>query len=119
MSKQAKKTDDTPIDDALAEATLTAMRTEFALRRERKKQSREGGLIEFVRYFWNIIEPETKLVEGWVLYAICEHLEAVTLRENHPAADQCAARINEIPDGERVLARLGVGRRWACRICAT
>jgi predicted phage terminase large subunit-like protein len=85
MSRKAKKSeapakleDAAPIDDALAEATLIAMRTEFALRRERKKQSREGGLIEFVRYFWQVVEPETKLVEGWVLYAICDHLEAVS-----------------------------------------
>ena len=84
MGKQAEiSTEDTAksreeIDDALAEATLQAMRTEFALRRARKAQSREGGLMEFVRYFWSVIEPETKLVEGWVLYAICAHLEAVT-----------------------------------------
>ena len=51
--------------------------------------------MEFVRYFWAVIEPETKLVEGWVLYAICEHLEAVSVRENHPADDQCPARKHE------------------------
>jgi predicted phage terminase large subunit-like protein len=63
----------------LAPDVLKAMQEELELRRERKKQSRPGGLIDFVRRFWNILEPETKLVEGWVLYAICEHLEAVTL----------------------------------------
>lgn len=39
---------------------------------------RQGGLIAFIRYFWPILEPETPLVDGWVLWAICEHLEAVT-----------------------------------------
>jgi len=57
---------------------LRAMRDEFALRQERKNQSKAGGLIAFVRYFWNVLEPETKLVEGWLLYDICNHLEAIT-----------------------------------------
>src|SRR6266704_2594519 len=39
---------------------------------------RKGGLIAFVRYFWRVLEPEAELVEGWPLWAICEHLEAVT-----------------------------------------
>src|SRR5215467_14552544 len=39
---------------------------------------RQGGLIAFVRYFWKVVEPETDLVEGWVLWAMIEHLEAVT-----------------------------------------
>jgi predicted phage terminase large subunit-like protein len=42
---------------------------------------RQGGLIAFVRYFWHILEPETELIEGWPLWAICEHLEAVTFGE--------------------------------------
>jgi predicted phage terminase large subunit-like protein len=39
---------------------------------------RQGGLIAFVRYFWHILEPGTKFVDGWPIWAICEHLEAVT-----------------------------------------
>lgn len=39
---------------------------------------RQGGLIAFVRYFWHVLEPETKFVDGWPLWAMCEHLEAVT-----------------------------------------
>jgi predicted phage terminase large subunit-like protein len=38
----------------------------------------EGGLINFVRLFWHVLEPETELIEGWPLEAICDHLEAVT-----------------------------------------
>ena len=40
-----------------------------------------GGLLEFVRYFWPILEPGTKFVDGWALEAVCEHLEAVTFGE--------------------------------------
>lgn len=42
---------------------------------------RQGGLIAFVRYFWPILEPATPLVDGWPLWAMCEHLEAVTFGE--------------------------------------
>ena len=40
-----------------------------------------GGLIEFVRDFWHILEPGTTFRDGWALEAICEHLEAVTFGE--------------------------------------
>ena len=40
-----------------------------------------GGLLEFVRYFWSILEPGQKFVDGWALEAVCEHLEAVTFGE--------------------------------------
>lgn len=40
-----------------------------------------GGLIEFVRHFWEVLEPGTKFRDGWALEAICEHLEAVTFGE--------------------------------------
>lgn len=42
---------------------------------------RQGGLIAFIRHFWSILEPNTPLVDGWPLWAICEHLEAVTYGE--------------------------------------
>lgn len=42
---------------------------------------RQGGLIAFVRYFWHVLEPDTPFVDGWVLWAVCEHLEAVTYGE--------------------------------------
>jgi predicted phage terminase large subunit-like protein len=41
----------------------------------------QGGLLSFVRYFWHVLEPGTPFVDGWVLEAICEHLEAVTYGE--------------------------------------
>lgn len=48
---------------------------------EQARQARRGGLIEFIRYFWDVLEPETELVDGWPLEAICAHLEAVTFGE--------------------------------------
>lgn len=78
MTEEIAEAEAPELAPELAPDVLKAMQAELGLRRERKKQSRAGGLIEFVRCFWNILEPETKLVEGWVLYAICEHLEAVT-----------------------------------------
>jgi hypothetical protein len=47
--------------------------------RLRSQQTGRGSLIEFVRYFWHTLEPQSRqLVEGRPLEAICLHLEAVT-----------------------------------------
>lgn len=54
------------------------LESEAELRRQKKIQAQPGGLIEFVRYFWDVLEPQTPLVEGWALEAVCKHLEAVT-----------------------------------------
>ncbi len=35
-------------------------------------------MLRFIEHFWPILEPSRDLVKGWVLEAICEHLEAVT-----------------------------------------
>jgi predicted phage terminase large subunit-like protein len=42
---------------------------------------RQGGLIAFVRYFWHVLEPSNAFIDGWPLWAMCEHLEAVTKGE--------------------------------------
>ena len=48
----------------------------------RREQSKRGGLLPFIRYFWHVLEPpKRKLVEGWPLEAIALHLEAVTFRD--------------------------------------
>lgn len=43
-----------------------------------REHSTPGGLYRFIKYFWDVLEPQTKFVEGWVIQAICQHLEAVT-----------------------------------------
>lgn len=66
-----------PIDRPRLER-LGKMIAEHKRREARKLQSAPGGLMEFIRYFWHVLEPETPLVEGWTMEAICEHLESVT-----------------------------------------
>lgn len=63
------------------EAVLAEIRLREARRNAdeiRASQARPGGLIEFIRYFWQVLEPATPFVDGWPLEAICAHLEAVT-----------------------------------------
>ena len=61
----------------------TESRSRAAIERDfaklRREQTGRGGLLEFVRYFWHTLEPKTRpMVEGWVIEAICLHLEAIT-----------------------------------------
>jgi predicted phage terminase large subunit-like protein len=61
---------------------LITLNKEIDRRKNRRLQSNpDGGLLEFIKYFWHILEPQTVLVEGWALQAICVHLEAVTRGE--------------------------------------
>lgn len=70
---------------------LARAKAELRNRQERKLQShrgwydkdgvRQGGLMAFIRYYWRILEPEAELIEGWALWAIVEHLEAVSFGE--------------------------------------
>jgi predicted phage terminase large subunit-like protein len=62
-------------------AELKVKVAEYSRRVNREKQSKRGGLIEFVRYFWHVLEPQTPMVEGWAMESICTHLEAVTFGE--------------------------------------
>ena len=43
-----------------------------------RAEKAKNSLKEFTRQAWPILEPGRKMAEGWVLDAICEHLEAVT-----------------------------------------
>ena len=38
----------------------------------------QESLLDFVRLTWHVIEPSRDFVEGWVIEAICDHLEAVS-----------------------------------------
>ena len=90
------------LSSEMALQTLLQLRQEKSLREERKKQSRPGGLLEFVRYFWKTVEPETRLVEGWLLEAICQHLEAVSFGKitrlliNVPPGDESMHRPGDV-----------------------
>lgn len=56
-------------------AILLANASEFE--REIKKELAKRSLLEFTRQAWPILEPGAPMKQGWVLEAICEHLEAV------------------------------------------
>ena len=61
---------------------LITLNREIDRRKNRRLQSNpDGGLLEFVKFFWHVLEPQTPFVEGWALKAICSHLEAVTRGE--------------------------------------
>ena len=84
---------------------------ELSLREERSRQGElRGGLIHFVRYFWHVLEPERKLVEGWPLEALCVHLEAISRGEFNrflgrtPDADGFAYWTNQVASGQQSLA---------------
>ncbi len=48
---------------------------------ENERLPHENSLLKFVDYMWPVIEPSRPFVTGWVVEAICEHLEAVTSGE--------------------------------------
>jgi len=55
--------------------------SELQVRLERDRHKGPGGLMHFVRYFWNVLEPSREFVDGWPLHAMCLHLEAVSRGE--------------------------------------
>lgn len=70
------------IDEAVATLQDETARAEMSRRGWYDDDGvRQGGLIAFVRHFWHVLEPETPFVDGWPLWAICEHLEAATFGE--------------------------------------
>ena len=64
---------------------------------------RRGGLAEFVRQAWPVLEPATELRWGWALDAICQHLEAVT-------AGQVTRLLINVPPG--MMKSLMTGVFW-------
>jgi predicted phage terminase large subunit-like protein len=41
------------------------------------KERMEARLHEFVEQAWPLVEPDCRFIDGWHIWAICEHLEAV------------------------------------------
>lgn len=66
----------TPID-GLAFAQQCAGNIDWALEQLDRVDS-EKSLRAYVRAMWSILEPTRRLVEGWCLHAICDHLQAIT-----------------------------------------
>jgi predicted phage terminase large subunit-like protein len=63
-----------------SEAVREAAKAELARRRKILSMAKdaEDDLLCFVRLFWRVLEPEKKLIEGWVLDCLCDVLMAVT-----------------------------------------
>lgn len=57
---------------------LAFLRADRALRQREQKAAAEKSLLSFVGLLWPAVEPETPFVSGWVIEALCEHLEAVS-----------------------------------------
>jgi hypothetical protein len=111
---------DKVIKEKQAEAEQARIARDFA--KLRKQQARRGGLIDFVRYFWHTLEPQTrKLIEGWPLEAVCLHLEVgyVERHELGPLERPCEAQQRSSGTAKAmaraVSARTGAFRAGAAR----
>src|SRR5438128_1566193 len=40
-----------------------------------------ASLYDFLQMAWHVVEPSTPFAAGWHVQAVCEHLEAVSLRQ--------------------------------------
>ena len=82
MNRPVSRSEVERFNAALAECRRRVAKSEHSTRGYRDEDGVwRGGLLSFVRYFWHILEPGTPFTDGWVLEAICEHLEAVTYGE--------------------------------------
>jgi len=57
---------------------------ELSIERNRKRirdKIEQGGLYEFVRFFWPVVEPGVQFADDWHIRLICNHLEAVSRGE--------------------------------------
>jgi hypothetical protein len=69
---------------SLSQLKAELARREAAQELERVKhdadhiRARCTKLIDFVKEFWSVLEPNTTFIDNWHIHAICEHLEAVT-----------------------------------------
>ena len=69
-------------DRKRAEKLARAVR-QLRIREERKKQQNpHGGLYEFVKFFWHILEPVDEFIDGWPIECLCAHLEAITAKQH-------------------------------------
>jgi predicted phage terminase large subunit-like protein len=83
-----------PLNAAQRRQVMEGMAAKFAEMRRRQAKAEmsqrgyrdengqwQGGLLAFIRYFWPVLEPGNPFVDGWPLWAICQHLESVTFGE--------------------------------------
>lgn len=89
--------------------TLAEIEAKLAARREAAERAeaesripavreRSRTLYGFLREAWPVIEPHRPMVDGWVLQALCDHLEGITLGRFQNAGLPNRLRIN-VPAG--------------------
>ena len=66
------------LTEAETRELVAKMRQEVNDRFLKKTFTGKDGLLNFVKHFWYILEPQTQFVDGWPLKAICDHLQAVS-----------------------------------------
>jgi hypothetical protein len=92
-----------------------AIERDFAKRR--RKQTGRGGLLNFVRYFCHTLEPKTRpIAEGWVLEAICMHLEAITFGDIESNRLLISSSLIAAPTSARRAAPSAPGSRRGDRV---
>ncbi len=67
---------DTPID--MQQLVSWAMANPDTALRELDRIEAEESLENFICQMWPVLEPNRRLVRGWALGAVCEHLQAIT-----------------------------------------
>lgn len=75
------------IEDALRQVKEARQAKELERVRRDADKIRERcrkSFATFVKEAWHVLEPDTKLVWGWHLQAICDHLQAITEGRMHP-----------------------------------
>jgi predicted phage terminase large subunit-like protein len=55
-----------------------AVKNKGATLRQLDKLDCEAHLLDFIKLHWHVLEPGRKMIQGKVIEAICEHLEAIT-----------------------------------------
>ena len=110
MNRVIPRADIEKFTAALAEKRRRLAKAEHSTRGYRDADGAwRGGLLSFVRYFWHILEPGTPFVDGWVLEAICEHLEAVTFGEITNLLINVPPGLLQVAPHQLFLAGMGMG----------
>lgn len=68
-----------PVSSPVAVLGLESLLNRLAVPEDHEALAPSMSLLDFVREAWAVLEPDTPLVEGFHVEAICAHLEAVSL----------------------------------------
>jgi predicted phage terminase large subunit-like protein len=66
------------VADQLEQALARALGNRGQALRFLDQLASERSLLSFIRMMWPVLEPGRPFIDGWVVRAVCEHLEAVS-----------------------------------------